>query len=272
MPNPVQNTFDPNHANATYANNSNQQAKPVSPQAQVLPQNTPAVNQTQVRPPYPVSGIPSNNIPGQSPVIQQRPITNSVPQTNTLQPQRPLQPQANQIPNRPPTYQHVVNQPIQRPTYINPNNFEVKPDQIPAEKLPDLMRAVDKGSPVLNYPHLERSSNQIIINTHQVLKLVLYVVPTINVLVLMFRSIKDKEVLWHSRQSVLMQVIWLLVLFIINSIGGPLISGDGITLALLWNIFCIGVLIYGGAQAYIGNRWRIPIVAEIGMAFIDEKE
>lgn len=162
--------------------------------------------------------------------------------------------------------------------YLNPENIS---HNLPPKDLEELkLKAIQfqKQLPELpgtivsqHYGNLEIHSKQININTFEVLKLCLYIVPGLPVFLLIFRSINDKEVTWHARQGLLMQVIWLFVYFVLQNLSLPLISGSGISLANIWNISCIGILVYAGSQAYIGKQYRIPVISDIGATFIDGK-
>lgn len=158
-------------------------------------------------------------------------------------------PSSIQIPQKPKDYFDLKNQVIQAQKPL-PEAANIYPDQ---------------------YDKLETTNTKIEINTHEILKLCIYVIPAFPIFILLLKFTNDDEVLWHTRQSTLAQTLWLIVLYILNSMNAPLISGSGFTIATLWNFICIGFLIYAGAQAYMGKKYRIPLVSEIGTGFIDNK-
>lgn len=244
------------------------------PQPQSYPQPkplTPVQNQAPVRPqqtPTPVSHSSSN--------------TNSVPQqSNVLRPQTTIP--ANNISQAPfqtrpaPQPQSQPSNPIRKTTsiqdqkYLNPNNF--RPENRIEPKTTQDLRSVAKinESVPIEYNHLVNTSKTIEVNTYDVLKLSLYIIPGLSIFILLLNSIKDKDVLWHSKQSLLTQCIWLFVLFVINLIPLPLIRGEGLTLATLWNLGLVGVLIFTGAKAYLGEKYRIPFISDIGARLLEDK-
>jgi len=260
---------------------------PQNVQAQATPsQNTNQPNLVQQPKPY----FPANQLPN-TPVAQ-KPIQSppQVQNQSVLRPvQNPTQPvpqQINEAVNQPPQIQrpqmqipaNPQNQPNPQLKYLNPENItqnlppknmdELRVRAIQANKqLPDLPKNITNQ----HYDPLVPQTKQITINTFELLKLCIYIIPGLPIFMVIFKSIKDEEVMWNSRQSLVMQVMWLTVYFLLQNINLPLISGSGITLANIWNLLCIGVLVYTGSQAYVGKHYRIPVVSDIGTTFIDGK-
>lgn len=244
-----------------------------SQQRPTIPQNN--ANNAATKPVNQQSPSPVNSSPQRRPVPVQQPGGVRVPQQNPAR--SPNVVRTNQTQNQnPPAQRKPENAPVQlppvnnRPKYINPLNFQGQRNRAPVEEVqnePTQIPVIEE--PAVSYPHLENQSRNITINTYEILKLCIYIIPTLPVFLLLLRSVKDKEVMWHARQSLIGQLIWLVVLFVLNAFNAPLISGNGITLATLWNILLIGTLIYAGSQAYLGRRWAIPVIHEIGITYIE---
>lgn len=210
-----------------------------------------------------VNQVSSQTIP--QPVQQQ-------PRTNAYQQPAPI----------PSTAQNNIRtpQPNSRNEYLNPSNIQQKIQQ-PAkpQNVAELKQVAYQANKLpqneqmeIGYSELEKQGRIVQINTYDVLKLCIYIIPGIQIFLLLLKSIKDETVMWHARQSLIAQVIWLTVLTVFNLINFPLISGSGFSLATIWNILMIGVLIYAGSMAYAGKQFRIPIIAEIGTVFIDGRK
>lgn len=294
-PKPTSQPFQPTSQAIQSANpqiTSNPNARP-APQNTVLrqPEANPANNSMQPQPqsypqPKPLTPVqnqaPVRHQQTPPPVIPSSPNINSVPQqSNSLQPQTTIS--ANNISQSPfqtrpaPQPQSQPSHPIRKPTsiqdqkYLNPNNF--RPENRIEPKTTQDLRSVARinDSVPIEYNHLHKNSKTIEVNTYDVLKLCLYIIPGLSIFILLLNSIKDKDVLWHSKQSLLTQCIWLFVLFVINLIPLPLIRGEGLTLATLWNLGLVGVLIFTGSKAYLGEKYRIPIISDIGARLLDDK-
>ncbi len=182
----------------------------------------------------------------------------------------------NHLPSK--TVQHTQSTPP-KIEYVNPNNIKIphRPESYADLKTQALEN--EKQPPTVStevyqkhYDQLQKQNTKLEIDTHEILKLVLYVIPVIAVFIIIFKAPNSEEVLWHARQSVIAQVFWLLVLYILNGTGAPLIAGNGFTLATLWNIICITNLVYAGAQAYLGKKHKIPLVYDIASGFIDQNK
>lgn len=241
---------------------SNPNSKPQAPLTyeQKLQQNIP---QGQNIPPRQTT--PSQSLPPQIPTQN-----NQIPRP--VNPQKPNT-QANQLTNS--QENTPTRNPQTREQYLTPGNINQQPAPKP-QRLSEVKQIATQAN--LNNPnfkpdynHLEQGSRVIQVNTYDILKLCIYIIPGLSLVILILRSIKDEEVMWHARQSLVAQGIWLFILTILNLINFPLISGNGFSLALIWNILLIGALIWAGAQAYMGKRWRIPLISEIGTVFIDGK-
>lgn len=242
-------------------------------------QPQPAVKPTQ----QPINQVPNSNqhigvaTPTQ-PIQNVTPINNiqRIPQPGATTPsqQRPQVPQTNQNPVN--VTQHPTQAQPSPQKFINPSNFQqptptnsIKPQSTAEVKQMAMDANILREGLKPNYDHLDQAGRTIQINTFEVLKLCIYLIPGLPIFLLVLRSIKDPEVMWHSRQSLVAQAIWLIVLTIMNLVNLPLVSGNGFSLALVWNIVLYGALIWAGVQAYLGKRWRIPVIAEIGTVFID---
>lgn len=263
-----QNIIDSKHLG--FMNQTNNNAKPLQP---APAQNPTPLQQSTIASPGPQEmpnyAYQSGNRPQTPPPIRQ----SDTGQANTFKPLNAA-PQTNNS-----TTFQSSNPQISRNDFINPSNIQqkiqqpVKPQNV--QELKQVAFNANKLQPVnqmqVGYDSLEKQSRVVQINTYDVLKLCIYIVPGVQVFLLLLKSIKDETVMWHARQSLIAQVLWLMVLTIFNLINFPLISGGGFSLATIWNILMIGLLIYAGAMAYAGKIWRIPVIAEIGTVFIDGK-
>ncbi len=99
------------------------------------------------------------------------------------------------------------------------------------------------------------------INTYKVLNLCLYVVPLVAYVVLVSRSIKDEDVIWHAKQSAIAQVFWYGILIGLSILNLPRLGF--IEFVPFWNLIAYSALIVAGWNAYNGIRWPIPLVFEI---------
>lgn len=157
--------------------------------------------------------------------------------------------------------------------YLNPNNFQNIPNQNPTPEqqlTPDQVKRQVPQMPVekeykeaLSKPAEVSALKQ---NKHEVIKLVVYVVPIIAIFVLMLRSIDDEDLMWHVRQSLAMQGIWFSVLIILNLIQAPILSTYGPRLV---DIGAYILLLIGGINAYNGEKYRLPVIYEIAKSFIE---
>ena len=158
--------------------------------------------------------------------------------------------------------------------FLNPNNFRQVLD-IPQDKALENqgsspISALDAKSIEAQYKALQESAiktNKKVKNEYDLIKLVLYTVPVIAILFLIIKPINNYDVKWHTKQSLVAQGIWFLVMIILNVIHAYILSSLGLT---LWDILCYGLLIIAGISAYNGNRFHIPVVYEIGKSFIEE--
>jgi uncharacterized membrane protein len=211
--------------------------------------------------------------------IAANPISDNVAQANTTQHIGTQNPSSLNLQS---SVQNTLNTQNTQSTlpkieYINPNNIKI-PHR--PESYADLKtQAIENDKPLPTqatevykeqYNKLQKQNTKLEIDTHEIIKLVLYVLPVIAVFIIIFKAPNAEEVLWHARQSVIAQIFWLLVLYILNSTGAPLIAGNGFTLATLWNVICITNLVYAGAQAYLGNKHKIPLVYDIASSFIEQ--
>lgn len=104
---------------------------------------------------------------------------------------------------------------------------------------------------------------------NETLKLVVYIIPIIGIFILVLRSVTNKEVMWHVRQSLVAQAIWFAVLIVLRLLDLPIISDVGAT---LWNAACYILLVIAGVQAYNNQRFNIPVAYDIAKDFIEGKE
>jgi uncharacterized membrane protein len=258
--NPNQQQINPNLRPLQPAQNPMLNQNNPAQQNPVLNQQTSTQNQQVIRPRVSAPAQPLSIQQPQQPRTVQTPQPVSV-QTPRVPVQQPQNPQAQ------------TNSQIR---YLNPNNIQ---QAIPPKTIQDLkQQAVNANQqlpaqptqiPTQHYDKMLPQTHEVKINTFDVLKLCEYIIPGLSIFLLLFKSIKDEVVMWHARQSLVAQAIWLTAYFIFENINFPLISGSGITLANIWNLAAIGVLIYAGAQAYIGKQYRIPIISDIGTVFID---
>lgn len=98
-------------------------------------------------------------------------------------------------------------------------------------------------------------------DTYKVLNLCLYVVPLVAYVVLISRSIKDEDVMWHAKQSAIAQVFWYGILIGLSILNLPRLGF--IEFVPFWNLIAYSALIVAGWNAYNGIRWPIPLVFEI---------
>ena len=238
--------------------------------------NNPHINTNPIpNTPLPIPTV-QNNVQATQPIPLNQPLRPPLQQPVPIaQPIPPSQSPIQQI-QTPPAVQNQNVNPT-KPQYINPSNF--KPLEKP-QNLEDLKKQALEANKALpgdfniyqdEYKKLEPVNTKIEINTHELLKLCIYVIPVFPIFVLLLKFSNDEEVLWHTRQSALTQTLWFVVLYALNSTGAPLVAGGGLTIATLWNLICIGFLIYAGSMAYMGKKYRIPIISEIGTNFIDKK-
>ncbi len=262
-----------------YSNSSNSQipsqAQLTSPRPSTqIPTYPPIPTQSDSLLPSGQSMTQDLNIPRTN---QQIPVqSNQIPQQTT---NRTLPVMSNPSIQSSPPLQSQAPKSLERPKYINPTNFQQS--QLPKPQNLNELRTLANNTNMLkepesfnvNYPEQLINQNQVIqINTYDILKLCIYIIPGISILLILFKLIRDELVMWHARQSVLTHVIWLLVILILNNvINLPLISGGGFSLSTIWNILLIGILIYAGAQAYIGKKWTIPVIYDLGLNFIEGK-
>lgn len=259
----------------------NQSDQTIQPNQNPVPVNQTSPNPVRIPQPLPQnqqvqqSPRPTNPAPVQNPQQVVRPRVATPPQTQPLpqiQQPKPVQVQ-KPLPQTP-----VQPQQNSQIKYINPTN--INQTQV-LQNMNDLkIRALDanrnlpeeqKSLNAQHYEKLNQQARQITINTYEILKLCIYIVPGVQVFILLFKSINDPDVIWHAKQSLVTQAIWLTAYFILQNTGIPLISGAGFTIANIWNLFMIGVLIYAGYKAYIGQKWRIPVVSDIAITYIDGK-
>jgi uncharacterized membrane protein len=178
--------------------------------------------------------------------------------------------------------------PVQQQQFINPNNFQevlgAKNVQYPEGSRPtpvqvrpqDLTQATETKipqMPIQDYNNLknpqpqQQSQSQPISNRNEVLKLVIYILPVIALFIQVFRTSNDKDVIWHTRQSLVIQGIWFTVMLVLTVMDAPIFSGILLT---LWKFFGYGLLILAGANAYNGKRYQVPVAYDIGKSFIEE--
>jgi uncharacterized membrane protein len=193
----------------------------------------------------------------------------------------------------------------QPPQYLNPNNFQqvLGPSQtVPAQQNPNSQpqpinqqaAPLTQNQPLNNpkqalepqplpqldvanhYDHLKQqatvtnktTSNSNDEQKHDLVKLLLYIIPLLAIFIHVLHPFNDKEVKWHARQSLIAQALWFLVIFVFNLLNIPFFSQ---ILNAIIRIGGYGFMIYAGAQAYNHIRYKIPVVYEIGKGFIDEK-
>jgi len=161
--------------------------------------------------------------------------------------------------------------PQQRPQYINPHNFQnsnqtgsVSRNQV----TPQEVKAAIPTMPLNEYENLKDIKTTTPDDKHAVIKLVMYIVPIIGVFALVLRSFTNKDVLWHIRQSLVIQLLWFSVMIFLSILNAPIISGIILT---LWKLFGYGVLLLAGIQAYNGGKYEVPVVYDIGKNFIEDK-
>jgi uncharacterized membrane protein len=249
----------------------------------------PSISQAPVIPaPQQPANPTSQPRPASQPTVQPQ-QNNQTPFTMPIQPRQQTPMPANTaVQSQPPapqssnasTLQHANTQQPLKQNYINPNNFQ-QFQQANPKSLDELRQvAANANQPIPeqrsdlvkdHYNPLEQQSRIIQIDTYEILRLCIYLIPGLPIFVLLLKYTNDKDVVWHSKQALLMQAIWVVVYIIMQAISAPLISGDGLSLSTIWNILSIGILVYAGSQAYIGKRYRIPVVSEIGTNFIDKE-
>lgn len=98
-------------------------------------------------------------------------------------------------------------------------------------------------------------------DTYKVLNLCLYVVPLVAYVVLISRSIKDEDVMWHAKQSGIAQLFWYGILIGLSVLNLPRLGF--IEFVPFWNLIAYSALVVAGWNAYNGIRWPIPLVFEI---------
>lgn len=176
--------------------------------------------------------------------VQQTPVQQQQPGQMQRPPQQQLQ---NQLPAQP-----VQPSPIRQSTPVAPQQKTIPQMQIDS-----------------HYDELKKEAKiNATVNTHEILKLGLYVVPIIALFVHLLKSTDDKEVLWHARQSLVAQGVWFMVIIVLTLLDAPIFSS---TLLTIWRIAGYLILIFAGAQAYLGQRYHIPLAYDIGKNFIEEK-
>lgn len=106
------------------------------------------------------------------------------------------------------------------------------------------------------------------LDINSIMRLCTYVIPVIAILIVMFGN-NDKNLTKHARQSLVTQITWLTVLAILNSTQLPIVTGGIISLASIWNVICLGLLILAGSKAYLGEFYKIPIIYEAARKFIE---
>lgn len=114
--------------------------------------------------------------------------------------------------------------------------------------------------------------DKIEININSVIGLCTYIIPALAFLIIIFNYQTNKvDIQKHARQALILQTLWLVVLYILNSTKMPLVAGNGITLATLWTIIYIIFSIRAGYSAYFGNFYKIPLIFDIASNFIEKK-
>lgn len=103
---------------------------------------------------------------------------------------------------------------------------------------------------------------------NETLKLVVYVIPIIGIFFLLLKVIPDKDFMWHVKQSLVAQAVWVMVIVILGLLNIPIISGIGLT---LWKFGGYCILVYAGIMAYLHKKYEIPLAYDLGKGFIEEK-
>lgn len=124
----------------------------------------------------------------------------------------------------------------------------------------------------INQEDKTNHEDKIEININSIIGLCTYVIPALAFLIIIFNYQSNKvDIQKHARQAIILQTLWLVVLYILNSTKMPLVAGNGITLATLWNIIYIIFSIRAGYSAYLGNFYKIPVLFDIASNFIEKK-
>ncbi len=185
----------------------------------------------------------------------------------------PMQNQPAPAPQPVPVQQPVQVQPLPQHAVEQPSSYQQVPPP-PTNFAPQqpvnaqTVRSQVAPLDVSQY-HQAPPSNPTIkveINSHELLKLIIYVVPVVAAFVLLFKSVDDEEVLWHTRNSIVFQALWFTVWLVLKLIDAWILS-DYI-LGII-NVVCYVTLIYAGIQAYLHKRYHIPVSYEIGKSYIE---
>lgn len=121
---------------------------------------------------------------------------------------------------------------------------------------------------LINNQHDEK----IEIDKYSLIALCTYIIPALAIFILIFNFNSNKiNMQRHARQAVILQIIWLVVLYIINSTNLPILTGNGFSIAAIWNLLYIIISIRAGSSAYLGNFYKIPLIYDIASNFIENK-
>jgi uncharacterized membrane protein len=174
-----------------------------------------------------------------------------------------------------------------QPQFLNPHNFEkvlgkenvILPPQNPNTPLVvqpqgQIQTQQDESPPIkiesmplTDYDALKKVSNIERRNSHDVLKLVIYAVPIIAIFFQLLKPVEENDVKYATKQSLVGQGLWFLVLIFLRILDAPIISDQG---AVIWNIVCYGALLIAGIQAYNGTNFKIPVAYDLGKGFIED--
>lgn len=117
-----------------------------------------------------------------------------------------------------------------------------------------------------------QQDEKIEIDKYSLIALCTYIIPTLSIFILIFNFNSNKiNMQRHARQALILQIIWLMVLYIINSTNLPILTGNGFSITTIWNLLYIIASIRAGSSAYLGNFYKIPLIYDIASNFIENK-
>lgn len=152
--------------------------------------------------------------------------------------------------------------------YLNPSQFDR--DKKIADEFENISEMVDNDYQVQQNNYSKNlKKNQNTNTTEDLVNVSVYVIPLISILIILSKKFKRSITLWHARQSIIFQLIFFTILFILRLIQIPIISFQFVTVLSLLGL-C--VMIFSGIKAYNKEKFMIPVIYDIARNYIDKED